>query len=111
MIIYQLHKYGGEWEDSFDYIIGSYLKKEKAEEEKIKAETEEKKLAEQNQKCNRCPFLRHFFTNNSNDLNAEYSYYCSEAKLVNDKWGVYCENYCEYWYESFFKIEEVEIEE
>lgn len=42
MIVYQLHKCGGEWEDSFDYIIGSYLRKERAEEEKIKAETEEK---------------------------------------------------------------------
>ena len=30
MKIYQLHEYGGQWEDSFDYIIDSYLKKERA---------------------------------------------------------------------------------
>ena len=36
MKIYQLHKFGGEWEDSYDYIIGSYLRKERAEEETMK---------------------------------------------------------------------------
>ena len=33
MKIYQLHKYGGELEDYRNYIIGSYLHKERAEEE------------------------------------------------------------------------------
>ena len=41
MKIYQLHKHGGEWEDYRDVIIGSYLRKERAEEEKLKAEKEE----------------------------------------------------------------------
>ena len=31
--IYQIHEKGGRWEDSFDYIVGSYLHKEKAERE------------------------------------------------------------------------------
>ena len=34
MTIYQLHEYSGEWEDYRDRIIGSYLRKERAEEEK-----------------------------------------------------------------------------
>jgi Na+/melibiose symporter-like transporter len=41
MKIYQLHKYGGEWEDAYDYIIGTYWLKKRAEEEKSKAEAKE----------------------------------------------------------------------
>lgn len=47
MKIYQLHEYGGEWEDRYDYIIGSYLRKERAEEEKVKAEKMEKEYTTQ----------------------------------------------------------------
>ena len=36
MKIYQLHEYSGEYEDFSDRIIGSYLRKERAEEEKAK---------------------------------------------------------------------------
>ena len=32
--IYQIHERGGAYEDFFDYIVGSYLHKEKAEREK-----------------------------------------------------------------------------
>lgn len=31
--IYQIHECGGKYEDRFDYIVGSYLRKEKAERE------------------------------------------------------------------------------
>ncbi len=31
--IYQIHERGGEYEDRFDYVVGSYLHKEKAERE------------------------------------------------------------------------------
>ena len=57
MKIYQLHEYGGEWEDSYDYIIGSYLRKERAEEEKIKAEVKDNKLVEHSNRCWACPFI------------------------------------------------------
>ena len=42
MKIYQLHERGGEWEDYYDYIRGSFLRKERAIEEKIKAEVKQK---------------------------------------------------------------------
>lgn len=106
MLIYQLHKYGGQWEDSFDYIIGSYLKKERAEEEKVKAEAEEKELVEQDKKCNDCPFLYDDFIDNDKLLS-----YCSKAKLTKNEYGTSCENYYTHWDESIFKITEVEVEE
>lgn len=36
MKIYQIHKSSGEWEDGYNIIVGSYLKFNKAKEEKRK---------------------------------------------------------------------------
>lgn len=110
MKIYQLHKYGGEWEDSFDIIIGSYLRKERAEEEKTKAEAEEDRLIERSKKCNHCPFIE-YPCGNLNNLLLKYPDYCSEAKLEGDEMGIYCENYYSHWDEATFEIEEIEVEE
>lgn len=111
MKIYQLHKIGGEWEDRYDYIIGSYLKKERAEEEKLKAEQEDKELVERSQRCWNCPFLEENPCS-LNDLLTEYPNYCSEAKLECGDFGINCENYFSLWHdESTFVIEEVEVEE
>lgn len=109
MKIYQLHEYGGEWEDHYDYIIGSYLKKERAEEEKIKSETKENELREQGKQCSNCPFL-----DNPQALDAllsKYSDYCDKAELEESEYGVDCNNYFSKWDESSFAIEEVEVEE
>lgn len=108
MIIYQLHKTGGQWEDYFDYIIGSYLRKERAEEEKIKAEVEEKELIEQGNKCNNCQLIGHHFAS-IDDLLVKYP--CSEAKLEETDYGIQCANYCSHWDDASFRIEEVEVEE
>ena len=51
MKIYQIHKYGGDWEDYYDCIMASYLSKEKAVEEKKRLEKEEVIAT----KCNSCP--------------------------------------------------------
>ena len=50
MTIYQIHEYGGAWEDSFDYIVGTYLDKNKAEEELKRLEEKE----ENRPKCEEC---------------------------------------------------------
>lgn len=106
MIIYQLHKYSGEWEDFIDSIIGSYSRKERAEEEKAKAEAKEKELIEQSNKCNDCPYLYDAFISNDDLLS-----YCSKAKLKEYEDDVDCENYYQHWDEATFKIKEVEVEE
>ena len=75
MKIYQLHECGGEWEDYHDCIIGSYLRKERAEEEKAIREAKEKELVEHSKKCCRCPFVQEDFDSLDNLL-AELSDYC-----------------------------------
>ena len=60
MKIYQLHEYRrGAWENLRDWIVGSYLRKERAEEEKVRAEAQEKELIEHSKRCDRCPFFLH----------------------------------------------------
>ena len=112
MKIYQLHEYSGEWEDFRDRIIGSYLRKERAEEEKAKSETREKELIEHGQRCARCPFLEFEVAfSNIDELLQEHSYYCSEAKLENGNYGINCSNYYYKWDEATFEVKEVEVEE
>ena len=112
MIIYQLHEIGGEWENYYDHIIGSYLKKERAKEEKIKAEQKEKSRQERHIKCCNCPIL----DNNVQADTLEYTKhicgnYCSIAKIYEDKFGYDCKNYECNWDKSEFRIIEVEVEE
>ena len=108
MKIYQLHRYSGEWEDYRDRIIGSYLRKERAEEEKAKAEAEERKLKEQSNKCYDCPYLYDSYLTNDELLS-----YCSMAKLEKNEYNddIDCRNYMTHWDDNYFKIEEVEVEE
>ena len=111
MTIYQLHEYSGEWEDFRDRIIGSYLRKERAEEEKNKAETKEKELIECSKRCAKCSFLRNNF-DSINDFLSKHPNYCKEAKLEEDEdYGIYCANYYHHLYEASFEIKEVEVEE
>lgn len=110
MKIYQLHECGGEWEDYHDYIIGSYLRKERAEEEKAKAEAKEKELVQNSRKCNRCPFLD-YPPLDLNDLLIKHPDYCTEAKLEKGDYGIECDNYYQHWDELDFYIKEVEVEE
>lgn len=108
MIIYQLHEYRGEWEDATDYIIGSYFNKERAEEEKVKAEVKEKELRERTRKCNNCPYIENPFSTVKEVL-AKHPDYCSKAKLEECDYGIGCENYYCDWDEAAFEIKEVEV--
>lgn len=111
MKIYQLHEYSGEWEDFRDYIRGSYLRKERAEEEKAKAEAKENELANKSQKCNHCPALDAYPFASFDSLFDKYCDYCSEMDLEETDYGLNCNNYYLKWDKSTFKIKEVEVEE
>lgn len=111
MKIYQLHEYSGEWEDYRDRIIGSYLRKERAEEEKAKAEAEEELLLEHGKRCNNCPLLDDYSWLTIENLIAKYPNYCTESKLEETDYGINCQNYYSHWDKSTFKIVEVEVEE
>ena len=111
MKIYQLHKYGGLCEDSYDYIIGSYLRKERAEEEKNKAETKEKESVEQGIKCFSCPFIEQD-NEDLDSLLSEHPSYCTKLKLSKTEYGIInCDNYSGHWNYATFSIKEVEVEE
>lgn len=110
MRIYQLHKCLGEWEDYLDTIIGSYLREERAIEEKIKAEAKEEELIEKGNKCSRCPFLEEY-PDDFDSFIIKHSDYCSDAKLELVEYGIDCENYHTHWDRATFYIKDVEVEE
>lgn len=108
--IYQIHRYGGEWEDAYDYIVASYLSKEKAIMRKTVLELEEEQDRKQSEKCHECYASRcrnedvpycHFYEPFDENVHSLDEYYGDE----------YCVNEMEYWnYEyNYFKIEEVEV--
>lgn len=111
MKIYQIHEYGGSWEDAYDYIIGSYLHKERAElalKEFIKREEELKN-------CNKCPLYYCPLDCDGIDCGTKQcdefiikrtKEYCKEYKPTKkDK----CANFTHYYEDSDFRLEEVEV--
>lgn len=100
MTIYQIHEYGGEYEDRFDYIIASYLSKEKADKEMERLEINKK----QNEKCRNCcvsenencPRREPF--NESVHEGERFDY--DDDRCIHQYWSMYDSNY---------KIEEVDV--
>ena len=108
MKIYQIHKYGGECEDAYDYIIGSYLLEHRANEEMEKAKALEEVKWKQSKKCQNCPFIGE---DNIEELDIAPEEYCPHPAFFKEKWGQWCEKYnAELWKPSFY-IKEVEVEE
>ena len=111
MKIYQLHEYSGEYEDFRDRIIGSYLRKERVEEEKAKVEALEKDFREKSHKCACCPFLSEDFID-LNRLLSEHPNYCTESDFEDgEEYGIDCNNRYVHWAEATYQIKEVEVEE
>ena len=109
--IYQLHEYTGEYEDFCDRIIGSYLRKERADDEKLKAELADRDLRKLSDKCFYCPFLNCDPDEKLEDLISMHFDYCDMKDLDEDEYGISCENrYC-YWDDASFEVVEVDVEE
>ena len=109
MKIYQLHKHGGLWEDYRDNIIGSYVRKERAEEEKLKAEKEEKIKRQQAEKCAECPYNCNI-TDNAviADLMRKH---CDHSDIIFEDDEIYCKAHYYHWRDYEFYVEEVEVDE
>lgn len=118
MKIYQIHEYGGEWEDRYDYIVGSYISHDKAIAEKERLEKEE----EIKRKCKSCPL---YFCDLDCDEDCDecYKHQVNKAKKYCDRYEPFdknkhntddydeedrCVNYCLN-EDSYFKIEEVDV--
>ena len=111
MKIYQIHKYGGEWEDYYDYIVGSYIRKERAEEMMGAFVEQSKSDREQARRCGRCPAWNQL-GDNTEQIAMECGIYCDKFHRDNNEDGTFeCSNWMSINYESHFRIEEVEVEE
>lgn len=112
MKIYQIHCYGGEWEDAFDYIKYSYLSKEKAEQKLKELEKNEELSRKRVDKCQTCPWIWDYRKDKS-ELRNQTQEYCKDFKPCAYDEDDYYENDCENYKSSFdnysYRIEEVEI--
>ena len=109
--IYQLHEYSGQYEDFRDHIIGSYLRKNRADDEKLKAELIERDLKELSRKCDNCPFLNNEPEIKLEDLIGVHSDYCDMKDLDEGEYGISCENRYYHWDEASFEVVEIDVEE
>lgn len=111
MKIYQIHEYGGEWEDKFDCIVSSYLSKEKAIAEKERLEKKEEDFIKQVEKCSKCPLYNR--SRNINDVGKycyDYEPFEEGVHDPNEYESELCVNYVYYYSsDSFYRIEEVEV--
>ena len=115
MIIYQLHETSGEYNDYMDRLIGSYIRRERAEEEKIKRE---KELVAKNSRirhCMFCPYLDSWYTESvdKEELIDQMTKYCDHSEIFTDEDGeVICKAYAGCLFDDGgFYIEKVEVEE
>lgn len=114
MKIYQIHEYGGEWEDKYDCIVGSYLSKEKVMKEHMRLEKEQEDFIKQAKKCSKCPLYDR--SKNINDVGK----YCDDYEVFEE--GVHdpyeydesdlCVNHVydsSYWNDTYYRVEEIEV--
>lgn len=114
MKIYQVHRIEGKYEDYTDIIVGSYLQKERAKQERIKLENEYYELYKKSKRCMACkitssPFISLFMTTYETDGVDPKN--CPNADIVKTNGRAYCKNFCSYWDDVIFRIEEIEVEE
>lgn len=111
--IYQIHEMSGSYEDYRDYIIGSYLREERAEEVLKNLRDEEDKRRARAQKCRECPI--HDAECNLRSIIGEYCEDFDEwYELDEGEERMFCKN--EYYSYSayddvYYEIQKVEVEE
>lgn len=105
MVVYQIHEAGGEWEDKYDMIVGTYLSERKAEVERQKLEAEEYKRVVRAKKCDDCP-LYDSWDPLTNQIIEATKRYCPYYVGVEDR---RCSNYEGDMEKKYFYIYEVEV--
>lgn len=104
MKIYQIHKSGGEWEDRYDIIVGSYLKLSEAIKEKNRLREEEMLRIQQVNKCDDYPLFHE--ESLTDKMIEKINEHCTEYCPTTEE---YCANYDGDYDESFFDVREVEV--
>jgi hypothetical protein len=110
MKIYQIHEFGGQWEDYYDYIVGTYLHKDRAELEMKKLVDTEEAHQKRYEKCQNCPIGDLDLQEDTFDaMKDACSTYCNRSQIYEELYGFGCENEEHYWDNNNYKIKEVEV--
>lgn len=106
MKIYQLHKC---IEGAGDFIIRSFLRKERADEVKAEKEVEYSHLLEASHHCERCPYCEDI--DDLTELAHKMTQYCDHSDTHSDDVGdLFCKAF--QWYpNAWFQIKQINVEE
>jgi hypothetical protein len=109
MKIYQIHKSGGMYEDHYDYIVGSYANKERAETVMADLEQKSKTRYAEAFHCVGCPSWEQL-EDNIEQIAQKCAEYCNRfCREDNDDGGFECSNWQSYYEMPGYQIEEVEV--
>ena len=116
-IIYQIHEMSGEYEDYRDTIVGSYLRKDRAEEVIKTLRDKEDRRRACAIKCRECPvqdYNRYYDRNFRSVINKYCEDFEEEHELDYGEEQLFCKNeYYSYsaYDDAYYEIQEVEVEE
>ena len=105
--IYQIHERGGEYEDRFDNIVGSYLHKERAERELEKFKDALNERCVCYQKCSNCSAQFGCLEDEIDEIRENCDYFSTED---DESFIVFCKNaVCSYDENARYEIEVVDV--
>lgn len=110
MKIYQVYQYDAMWGE-YDHIVGSYLKKERAEEVMAKCMAEDEEKHRQSLRCGACPLINAETVQETEDAVKECSSNCKDFVIMKNGEEIDCENWVSYYDIPVYQIKEVEVEE
>ena len=109
--IYQIHERGGAYEDCFDYIVGSYLHKEKAERELEKFNDALNERHARYQKCSDCSAQFGCLASEIDRIREGCDHFSAEYE-DDESFIWFCKNaVCSYDRNTRYDIEKVSVDE
>ena len=109
--IYQIHERSGAYEDRFDHIVGSYLRKEKAERELEKFNDALNERHARYQKCSNCSAQFGCSASEIDRIREGCDHFSAEDEDDESFIG-FCKNaVCSYDRDTRYGIEEVGVDE
>ena len=108
--IYQIHEKGGGCEDNFDYIVGSYLHKEKADRELKKFNDALNERYVYYQKCSNCSAQFGCLEDEIDEIRESCD--CFAAEFDDESLIEFCKNAVDSYDESVrYEVEEVDVDD
>lgn len=108
--IYQIHETGGEYEDYFDNIVGSYIHKERSERELERFNNELNERHMYYQKCSDCPAQFGCLSDEIDEIRESCDHFSAEGD--DESLIVFCKNAVYSYDESVrYEIEEADVDD